>query len=265
MENIGSNTQRVLSEDEENKLKKQDQTLVSEFKSMKLEAEAKRNWDLFYKRNDTRFFRDRHWTTREFEQLLGIEGEGKKILLEVGCGVGNFLFPLLEENEDLFIYGCDFSPRAVDFVKRDSRFNPERMNVFVSDITEDSLKDFVPEPVDVVSLIFVLSAIHPDKFLPALFSVASVLRPGGALIFRDYGLYDMAQLRFGRGNKISENFYVRQDGTRSYFFSVECLNQLAMEAGFDVFTCHYVNRRTINKKEGVDEPRVFIQGKFIKK
>lgn len=52
---------------------------------------------------------------------------------------------------------------------------------------------------------------------------------------------------------------------RSYFFSVECLNQLAMEAGFDVFTCHYVNRRTINKKEGVDEPRVFIQGKFIKK
>lgn len=77
-----------------------------------------------------------------------------------------------------------------------------------------SLKDFVPEPVDVVSLIFVLSAIHPDKFLPALFSVASVLHPGGALIFRDYGLYDMAQLRFGRGNKISENFYVRQDGTR---------------------------------------------------
>lgn len=137
MENIASNTQRVLSVDEENKLKKQDQTLVSEFKSMKLEAEAKRNWDLFYKRNDTRFFRDRHWTTREFEQLLGIEGEGKKILLEVGCGVGNFLFPLLEENEDLFIYGCDFSPRAVDFVKRDSRFNPERMNVFVSDITED--------------------------------------------------------------------------------------------------------------------------------
>ncbi|XP_057371730.1 tRNA N(3)-methylcytidine methyltransferase METTL6-like [Daphnia carinata] len=265
MENIASSSQRVLSEDEENKLKKQDQTLVSEFKSMKLEAEAKRNWDLFYKRNDTRFFRDRHWTTREFEQLLGTGGEGKKILLEVGCGVGNFLFPLLEENEDLFVYGCDFSPRAVDFVRRDSRFNAERMNVFVSDITKDSLRDFVPEMVDVVSLIFVLSAIHPDKFLQALCSVASVLHPGGALIFRDYGLYDMAQLRFGRGNKISDNFYVRQDGTRSYFFSVEYLKQLVTEAGFEVFTCHYVNRRTINKKEGVDEPRVFVQGKFIKK
>ncbi|KAI9564232.1 hypothetical protein GHT06_007970 [Daphnia sinensis] len=264
MENIASSSQRVLSEDEQDKLKKQDQNLVSEFKSVKLEAEAKKNWDLFYKRNDTRFFRDRHWTTREFEELLGIEGKGKKILLEVGCGVGNFLFPLLEENEDLFIYGCDFSPRAVEFVKCDSRFNAERMSVFVSDITKDSLTDFVPEPVDVVSLIFVLSAIHPDKFLQALCSIALVLRPGGVLIFRDYGLYDMAQLRFGRGNKISDNFYVRQDGTRSYFFSVECLKQLVAEAGFDVASCHYVNRRTVNKKEGVDEPRVFVQGKFIR-
>lgn len=77
-----------------------------------------------------------------------------------------------------------------------------------------SLQDFVPEPVHMVSLIFVLSAVHPDKFLKALRLTASVLCPGGVLVFRDYGLYDMAQLRFGRGNKIGDNFYVRQDGTR---------------------------------------------------
>lgn len=77
-----------------------------------------------------------------------------------------------------------------------------------------SLKDVVPEAVDIASLIFVLSAIHPDKFLQAMCSVAGVLKPGGFLVFRDYGLYDMAQLRFGRGNKLAENFYVRQDGTR---------------------------------------------------
>ena len=39
------------------------------------------------------------------------------------------------------------------------------------------------------------------------------------MLFRDYGLYDHAMLRFGRGHKLSDNFYVRQDGTRAYYFS----------------------------------------------
>lgn len=46
-----------------------ERTLVSDFKQMKLEREAQKNWDLFYKRNATNFFKDRHWTTREFEEL----------------------------------------------------------------------------------------------------------------------------------------------------------------------------------------------------
>ena len=38
-------------------------------------------------------------------------------MLEVGCGVGNFIFPLLEEDRNIYFYACDFSPRAVQFVK----------------------------------------------------------------------------------------------------------------------------------------------------
>jgi hypothetical protein len=52
-------------------LEKQHSRLVSEFRAVKLETEAKKSWDLFYKRNQTKFFKDRHWTTREFQELLG--------------------------------------------------------------------------------------------------------------------------------------------------------------------------------------------------
>lgn len=69
-------SERILSEEEVEKLKK-DQVLVSDFKQQKLEIDAQKNWDLFYKRNTTNFFKDRHWTTREFEEL--------KACREVSC------------------------------------------------------------------------------------------------------------------------------------------------------------------------------------
>lgn len=59
---------RILSQEELDKLK-DDRVFVSEFKQQKLEKDAQKNWDLFYKRNTTNFFKDRHWTTREFEEL----------------------------------------------------------------------------------------------------------------------------------------------------------------------------------------------------
>lgn len=39
------------------------------------------------------------------------------MIFEVGCGVGNFMFPLLQEDNNIFIYACDFSKRAVQFVQ----------------------------------------------------------------------------------------------------------------------------------------------------
>ena len=59
---------RTLTEEEHLKLSA-DTTTVSAFKQDKLEKEAQKSWDLFYKRNKTNFFKDRHWTTREFEEL----------------------------------------------------------------------------------------------------------------------------------------------------------------------------------------------------
>ena len=37
--------------------------------------------------------------------------------LQVGCGAGNTIFPLLSTFPDIFVHACDFSPRAVDLVK----------------------------------------------------------------------------------------------------------------------------------------------------
>lgn len=55
------------------------------------------------------------------------------VLLEVGCGVGNMLYPLLEANKELKVHCCDFSARAVEMVQAHPKFDAERVNAFVFD------------------------------------------------------------------------------------------------------------------------------------
>lgn len=266
---------KELSADEIVKLEEQNKRMVPEFKANKLEIDAQRHWDLFYKRNETRFFKDRHWTTREFQELLAdsqySEPRERRTLLEVGCGVGNLVFPLLEEqvkeeSAGFYFYACDFSLRAVQFVRSNPLYDERHIKAFQCDITTQQVHEHIDTgSLDVCTMIFVLSAIHPDRFMDVVQNLWKLLKPGGLLLFRDYGLYDMAQLRFKPGHKIAENHYMRQDGTRSYYFSEQELAELLTSNGFEVLSNNYVHRRTLNLKEGIDVPRIFLQGKFRKK
>lgn len=86
--------ERMLTAEEMEKLNN-DKVLVSDFKQQKLETDAQKNWDLFYKRNTTNFFKDRHWTTREFDELRN--SREVKVLLYFAlciCCKGSMVFSL---------------------------------------------------------------------------------------------------------------------------------------------------------------------------
>ena len=57
---------------------------------------------------------------------------------------------------------------------------------------------------------------------------------------------------------------MRQDGTSTYFFTLEEMKKLYQSVGFEVEVNEVIERRTINKKEDIDVIRLFLQGKYRK-
>ncbi|XP_013374224.1 PREDICTED: methyltransferase-like protein 8 isoform X2 [Chinchilla lanigera] len=189
-------------------------------------------------------------------------------ILEVGCGAGNSVFPILntlQNTPEFFLYCCDFAPGAVELIKSHSSYRASQCCAFVHDVCDDgSPYPFPDSSLDVVVLVFVLSSIHPDRMQGVVNRLSKLLKPGGMLLFRDHGRYDTAQLRFKKGRCLSENFYVRGDGTRAYFFTKGEVCRMFCKAGLDEKQNLVDHRLQVNRKKQVKMHRVWIQGKFQK-
>ncbi|CAJ1079372.1 hypothetical protein PFLUV_G00144890 [Xyrichtys novacula] len=158
-------------------------------------------------------------------------------ILEVGCGVGNSVFPIVDsiKDRDAFLYCCDFSTCAIQLVKSHQDYNESVCHAFVHDICEETASfPFPPQSLDVILAVFVLSSIHPDRIQGVVNRLSSYLKHGGIFLFRDYGRHDFSQLRFKKGRCLSENFYTRGDGTCVYFFTKEEVHDIFSKAGLEV-------------------------------
>ena len=206
---------------------------VSAFDAHRFNSVPEKWWDKFYSNNAANFFKDRKWLRQEFPVLDECTRKPvpddcgfarKNVILEVGAGAGNTAFPILagNENPDLVIHACDFSKKAVELIRENNSYDGQHIRAEVWDVasaTEPLPPGVEEQSVDVVLLIFIFSALSPGQWAQAVRNLWRALKPGGEICFRDYGRGDLAQVRFKKGRWLGENFYVRGDGTRVYFFA----------------------------------------------
>lgn len=205
---------------------------VSTFDAVLFNTEPARWWNRFYANNTANFFKDRRWLRQEFPvlQAATAPGAGPKRVLEIGAGAGNSAFPIVRANEnpEFRLFACDFSRRAVELIRGSPAFDELIMEAEVWDFSSpgDLPKGVEESSMHIVLLIFTFSALSPRQWAQAVRNVWRVLKPGGEVCFRDYGRGDLAQVRFRKGRLLEENFYVRGDGTRVYFFEEDELRQI---------------------------------------
>merc|ERR1719265_612091 len=105
-------------------------------------------------------------------------------------------------------------------------------------------------------MLFVLSAVGPERHEVVLRNLYDALKPGGTVLFRDYGRHDLAQLRFEAGHRLGEDTYVRADGTLAVFFDAGKLTALFQRCGFECLECDYRRRDIVNRARELVMPRI---------
>jgi len=261
---------------------------VNDFDKARFNDKPEKWWDKFYSHNKANFFKDRKWLGQEFPLLKDVTRSdyGKVTILEVGAGAGNTAFPIMKmnENEELKLYACDYSRTAVDVMKNSQLYNDkEGKGVMIADrwdVTgqgeESTPSGLEKESVNVIIMIFIFSALAPSQWKQALINIWNLLKPGGTVLFRDYGRGDLAQVRFKKGRYLEENFYIRGDGTRVYFFEKDQLENIWSGKDFegeeednaipkfDIVNIGVDRRMIVNRQRRLKMYRCWMQGLFQK-
>lgn len=252
---------------------------VSDFDKQRFNSKPEKWWDKFYSNNQANFFKDRKWLVQEFPVLGEITkaNHGPVTVLEVGAGAGNTAFPLLamNQNPDLKLHACDYSKKAIDVIRSQAAYNEQERKVLQADVWDAAGEELppglTPGSVDLILMIFIFSALSPDQWRQAVRNVYTLLKPGGEVLLRDYGRGDLAQVRFKKGRYLEENFYVRGDGTRVYFFEEQELRDIwsGKPEGCEHFGLEIVNlatdrRMLVNRQRKLKMYRCWMQGRFKK-
>ena len=160
-------------------------------------------------------------------------------------------------------------------IRENEAYNTKNIQADVWDAASEDLPPGLGEAcVDVVVMIFIFSALSPSQWKQAVQNIHRVLKPGGEVLFRDYGRGDLAQVRFKKGRYLEENFYIRGDGTRVYFFEKDELIKIwtgkgAEDAGagstsFEVVNLGVDRRLLVNRAKQLKMYRCWMQGRFRK-
>ena len=244
-------------------------------------------WEHFFSHDSAtnKFYKMRRYLLLEFPILQDI-GEGR--VIEIGAGGGGSLLPVLASNPLASATATDISKTSLVQLKQAAELTLEgsrRIDCVICDSSEPSqenLDRFQDMSADICLIMYTLSAVTPPQLTlsdeepssrgcqrgqEAMMTQAfNALRPGGRLLIRDHGLYDLVQMRIPASQFMGGpgHTYIRGDDTQAHFFTCDEIKLLGESVGFKAEEIRYITVFNRNHKTGAELKRVFIHAQFIK-
>lgn len=231
----------------------------NELHNKKIELSQKQLWDKFFKFYGSKLVKHNDNILFEFPDLLNAIQNCSTVskIMDFGCGTGNDLFPILQdnENEQLRITGLDFSLKGLEILKKSNLYNwfSDIVQLEHCDITLDATSNFEASSVDIAILNYTLSAIKPQDWSNVLSNIHHVLKPQGKLLFKDYAKYDFAQLYLDSIQTSDEEnsnitTHVKEDGTITHYFEEKEVESLFTQNNFFLIKICTTQRQLHNEQ-----------------
>ncbi|XP_063500792.1 tRNA N(3)-methylcytidine methyltransferase METTL8, mitochondrial isoform X3 [Symphalangus syndactylus] len=253
---------------------------------VKYEREASKYWDTFYKIHKNKFFKDRNWLLREFPEILPVDQKPEEKAREsswdhVKTSATNCFSrmhcPTVPEEKNHYEESSGSSEgqskTESDFSNLDSekhKKGPMKTGLYPgSNATFRILEVGCGAGNSVFPILNTLHHTRPTEqpsVLPlfmmyVMMAYLTLFQMGSWMSF---SLSLCSLLFILTGHCLSENFYVRGDGTRAYFFTKGELHSMFCKASLDEKQNLVDRRLQVNRKKQVKMHRVWIQGKFQK-
>ena len=256
-------------------------------------------WESMYRTHSAdrqHMFKDRRYLLHAFPLL---QAPALRVL-EIGCGNGSSTLPILRDNALAHVHATDPSATAVELTRRvcETSGFAARLSTEIQADDGAPLGGAAHGAFDVAMLVFTLSAVPRPDDEALIRRVAAALRPGGRLLFRDYGECDLRMLRdaasaagapvpksappdSGRdpptpappsrppaptSTRLSEREFVRPGGMFRRYYSLEDVGELARTAHLDVEEVpRYCCVRLENRRRALTMERVYVQAVLRKR
>lgn len=121
-------------------------------------------------------------------------------ILDIGCGTGSLMLPVLKRFHEATVSGIDFDPTLLALAERRLSEYGDRVHLVQADLRDDSWLKLVPHPIDAAVSATALHWLNPEQLERFYRQLVQILRSGGIFLNADHVRNDCESVQEARQN-----------------------------------------------------------------